>query len=105
MKKVYYIASLSLLLGFSACNNDFMDLYPEDKINDETYWKTESDLKNFASSIQHWIIPVYITVTMPQTIRHLNLRIILFGAITPSLQPEGVGLKAIGLISEVVIIF
>ena len=40
MKKVYYIASLSLLLGFSACNNDFMDLYPEDKINDETYWKT-----------------------------------------------------------------
>ena len=49
MKKVYYIASLSLLLGFSACNNDFMDLYPEDKINDETYWKTESDLKNFAN--------------------------------------------------------
>lgn len=26
-----------------------MDLYPEDKINDETYWKTESDLKNFAN--------------------------------------------------------
>ena len=98
MKKVYYIASLSLLLGFSACNNDFMDLYPEDKINDETYWKTESDLKNFANQL-------YITVTMPQTIRHLNLRIILFGAITPSPQPEGVGLKAIGLISEVVIIF
>ena len=49
MKKVYYIASLSLLLGFSACNNDFMDLYPEDKINDETYWKTENDLKNFAN--------------------------------------------------------
>ena len=96
MKKVYYIASLSLLLGFSACNNDFMDLYPEDKINDKTLP---------TSSIQHWIIPVYITVTMPQTIRHLNLRIILFGAITPSPQPEGVGLKAIGLISEVVIIF
>lgn len=49
MKKVYYIASLSLLLGFSACNNDFMDLYPEDKINDETYWKTENDLKNYAN--------------------------------------------------------
>ena len=47
MKKVYYIASLSLLLGFSACNNDFMDLYPEDKINDETYWQTESDLKHY----------------------------------------------------------
>ncbi len=55
-----------------------MDLYPEDKINDETYWKTESDLKNFCQPvlIQHWIIPVYITVTMPRTIRHLNLRII-----------------------------
>ena len=105
MKKVYYIASLSLLLGFSACNNDFMDLYPEDKINDETYWKTESDLKNFANQFYTTLDNTGITVTMPQTIRHLNLRIILFGAITPSLQPEGVGLKAIGLISEVVIIF
>lgn len=49
MKKIYYIASMTLLLGFSACNNDFMDLFPEDKLNDATYWKTESDLKNFAN--------------------------------------------------------
>ena len=50
MKKIYYyLASLSFLAGLSACNNDFMDLYPEDKINDENYWKTENDLKNFAN--------------------------------------------------------
>ena len=49
MKKIYYIASLSLLFGFTACNDSFMDLYPEDKINDENYWKTESDLKNYAN--------------------------------------------------------
>ena len=100
MKKVYYIASMSLLLGFSACNNDFMDLYPEDKINDETYWKTESDLKNFANQF-------YTTLdnTGIYNSDNLNLRMTLFGVITPSLQPEGVGLKAIGLISEVVIIF
>lgn len=49
MKKIYYLASLSLLLGFTACNDDFMNLYPEDKINDENYWQTESDLKNFAN--------------------------------------------------------
>lgn len=49
MKKIYYFASLTLLLGFTACNDSFMDLFPEDKINDENYWKTESDLKNFAN--------------------------------------------------------
>lgn len=49
MKKIYYITALFLLLGFCACNDAFMDKYPEDKINDETYWRTESDLKNFAN--------------------------------------------------------
>ena len=47
MKK--YIVAFSLLLGLGACNDDFMDKYPEDKINDETYWKTENDLKNYAN--------------------------------------------------------
>ena len=49
MKKVKYIMAVVSLLGISACNNDFMDRFPEDKINDATYWTTESDLKNYAN--------------------------------------------------------
>lgn len=49
MKKVKYIMAAVSLLGISACNDDFMDRFPEDKINDATYWTTESDLKNYAN--------------------------------------------------------
>ena len=49
MKKIYFITTLFLLVGLAACNDDFMDKYPEDKISDATYWKTENDLKNYAN--------------------------------------------------------
>lgn len=49
MKNIYFITTLSLLVGLAACNDDFMDKYPEDKISDATYWKTENDLKNYAN--------------------------------------------------------
>ena len=44
-----YIIIVSLFGCLTACNNDFMDRYPEDKINDETYWTSENDLKNYAN--------------------------------------------------------
>lgn len=49
MKIAYYISILSLLLGTSSCNDEFMDKFPNDKINDANYWKTENDLKNFVN--------------------------------------------------------
>lgn len=49
MKKIQYIMAIVSLLGISSCNDDFMDKFPEDKINDATYWTTESDLKNYAN--------------------------------------------------------
>ncbi len=49
MKKIQYILATVSLLGISACNNDFMERFPEDKINDATYWTTENDLKNYAN--------------------------------------------------------
>lgn len=50
MKKVYYTAIIFFgLLVLSACNDEFMDKFPKDKINDETFWRTESDLKNFVN--------------------------------------------------------
>lgn len=49
MKKIQYILVAVSLFGVFACNDDFMEKYPEDKINDATYWKTESDLKNYVN--------------------------------------------------------
>lgn len=49
MNKYIIIVVVISFLGFTSCNDDFMERYPKDKINDETYWHTESDLKNFAN--------------------------------------------------------
>jgi starch-binding outer membrane protein, SusD/RagB family len=35
----------------NSCNDEFLERYPLDTLSDPTYWKTESDLKNFNNSI------------------------------------------------------
>ena len=50
-----------LALGIAAtllpgCNDDFMERYPLDKITDESFWKTETDLKMMLNSLY----PLYI---------------------------------------------
>lgn len=37
-----------VVLSFG-CNDEFMDRFPPDKVNDANYWKTPGDLKNFAN--------------------------------------------------------
>ncbi len=37
------------VVTFMACNDDFMDRYPLDKINDANYWQTPEDLKTYAN--------------------------------------------------------
>lgn len=51
MKKIiyYFITLVSMLFVLASCNDSFMDRYPEDKINDETYWNTASDLRIYAN--------------------------------------------------------
>ena len=49
MNKYIITTVLISFLGLSSCNDDFMERYPKDKINDETYWHAENDLKNFAN--------------------------------------------------------
>ncbi len=50
MKKIYYYTTIVFLfMVFITCNEDFMDKYPLDKINDQTYWKTANDLKNYSN--------------------------------------------------------
>ena len=46
MKTIKYIAVFLLLaLGLVSCNDDFLDRYPQDSVTNETYWKTEDQLR------------------------------------------------------------
>ncbi len=38
-----------LLLGITGCNDAFMEKYPKDKINDQNYWRTTSDLETYVN--------------------------------------------------------
>lgn len=49
MKPINKILLVILIIQGYACNDDFMDKYPPDKINDASYWKTSSDLKTYAN--------------------------------------------------------
>ncbi|MGI6572652.1 MAG: RagB/SusD family nutrient uptake outer membrane protein [Fermentimonas sp.] len=49
MRKFTIITVIVSLFVINACNNDFMERYPPDKISDMNYWKTASDLQLFAN--------------------------------------------------------
>lgn len=51
MKITKYILILGLISILNACNNDFMERYPLDKITDENFWQSESDLKLFLNTL------------------------------------------------------
>lgn len=55
IKKCFVALALSAAL-FSSCNDDFMQRYPLDKLTDEYFWKTETDLKLMLNSFY----PIYI---------------------------------------------
>ena len=45
MKKVKIYALAALMAGSLASCADFLDRYPQDSVNNETYWKTEEQLR------------------------------------------------------------
>ena len=53
-KYIFALGLTSMLLP--SCNNDFMERYPLDEITDESFWKTETDLKLMLNSLY----PLYI---------------------------------------------
>lgn len=53
-KYIFALGLTSMLLP--GCNNDFMERYPLDEITDESFWKTETDLKLMLNSLY----PLYI---------------------------------------------
>lgn len=47
MKRIISIFSLTSILMFSSCNDDFLDRFPETSIGIENFFKSEEDLKMF----------------------------------------------------------
>jgi len=47
MKKIISIFSITLIILLSACNDDYMDRFPQTSIGTENFFKSEEDLKMF----------------------------------------------------------
>ena len=47
MKKIISILSITLIILFSACNDEYMDRFPKTSIGTENFFKSEEDLKMF----------------------------------------------------------
>jgi len=47
MKKIISLFSITLIILLSACNDDYMDRFPETSIGTENFFKSEEDLKMF----------------------------------------------------------
>jgi hypothetical protein len=50
MKK-YISYIIAAVLFLSACNDDFLERYPLDKLTNETFWQSENDLKAFTAGL------------------------------------------------------
>ncbi len=52
MKKIILkISFLLVLVAIISCNNDYLERYPLDKISNQTFWNSETDLESFNNSI------------------------------------------------------
>jgi hypothetical protein len=56
MKIILILISL-LLITATACNDDFIDLKPEDKISDDNYWASASDIELYANQFYPQLFP------------------------------------------------
>lgn len=52
----YVLIVMILILGFVSCDGGFLDRYPLDKINDESFWKSNNDLKVYANQFYTQLI-------------------------------------------------
>ena len=51
MKKLIGLLFVVLVISFWGCNDDFLERYPQDALNEKTFWKTENDLKIYNNSL------------------------------------------------------
>lgn len=51
----YIIFSIFLLIGLSACNDDFLERYPLDEISPQTFFQTEAELNTYVNSLYSYL--------------------------------------------------
>ncbi len=51
----YTIFSIFLLIGLSACNDDFLERYPLDEISPQTFFQTEAELNTYINSLYAYL--------------------------------------------------
>ena len=52
MRNIFFLsAGIGVLLTLSACNDDFLDRFPETEIGKENFFNTEEDLKLYIYSL------------------------------------------------------
>lgn len=49
--KIKYILSAFALILVMGCNDDFMERYPLDRLSDQNFWRSESDLELYSNSL------------------------------------------------------
>lgn len=62
MKKTFYLLLSGLLIGATACNDDFLDRYPQTSIAPEAFFNTEEDLALYTNGL----------LSLPGTESYLN---------------------------------
>lgn len=55
-KSIILPIGLLFTIIFAACNKDFMDRFPLDKINDANFWKSPADLKTYANQFYPMLV-------------------------------------------------
>ena len=50
MKKIFILYTL-LAIGFTSCNDDFLEVAPGDKLTDVSFWKTEDEATNALTGV------------------------------------------------------
>ncbi|NLO01048.1 MAG: RagB/SusD family nutrient uptake outer membrane protein, partial [Bacteroidales bacterium] len=58
MKNLVIIIIMSLF-ALMACNDDYLERYPLDAINDASFWNTSSDIEMYVNQFYENLPPLY----------------------------------------------
>ncbi len=56
IKTLYTIAAIGLLISVTACEDDFLDRYPEDAMSDATFFTKASDFRTYVNGLYGTIL-------------------------------------------------
>ena len=76
LKTIYAVATFMGCALFTGCNDDYLQKYPEDSLNEEAFFKTVTDLETYTNGFYGMLEPrmtIYFLIisVMEQVIIHL----------------------------------